>query len=127
VGHEMRALLGITSDIFLVGSLVGTMAIHAVSLYFMYHIYSMPTKAGSIAENITGMNIGMTDVHSQNGRLEGFAQGVATRATAINPTDSLKGLAAEKVRKKQEENLRNLQESREAGKNQPPRETEGTK
>lgn len=127
VGHELRGLLGVTSDIFLVGNLVGTIAIQTVSLFFMYHIYSVPSKAGQFAENITQMNMGLADIHTQNGKLESFAQGVATRAATISPATDAKNAAAEKVAEKNRKLAQDTQQSREAGKesNQKPRSTEG--
>lgn len=129
VGHELSGLLGITSDVFLVGSLAGTIAIHAVSLYFMYHIYQVPTKAGEIAESITRQKMTQTDVHSQNGRLESFAQGMATKISGVSPVNSIKQAAAEKVANTNAERQREMDASREAGhdakNNAPPKSTEG--
>lgn len=129
VGHELSGLLGITSDVFLVGNLAGTIAIHAVSLYFMYHIYQVPTKAGQIAESITKQKMHLTDVHTQNGRLESFATGAATKMAAVSPVNSAKQAAAEKVAKGNHERKADFENSRRAGeetkKNPPPKSTEG--
>lgn len=127
VGHELRGLLGITSDVFLIGNLVGTIAIQAISLFFMYHIYSIPSKAGAFAENITQTGMKLADTHSQNGRLESFAQGAATRFASMSPSSTAKEAAAEKVAARNRENAKKTEDSRQAGKeaNQKPRSTEG--
>ncbi|MBH4412260.1 hypothetical protein I5R46_06550 [Pseudomonas aeruginosa] len=115
IGHELRALLGITSDIMLIGSLAGTISIQVVGLILYYHIYSLSSKAGAIGEQVSGSSMNLSDTHSQNKDVEGFILGASTRLTAVNISESVKNRVAEHQKKKKEKEAKAIADSREAG------------
>ncbi|HBO0923768.1 TPA: hypothetical protein L4G10_006655 [Pseudomonas aeruginosa] len=124
VGHELRPLLGITSDVFLIGDLIGTFAIQCVALILYLHILTYPTKAAAIAESVTHTNMGLSDSHSQTSRLEGFIQGKLTSFFNANPIQRVKDEAAQKIAEKRAEKAKEFSDSKEAGKENKPRNTE---
>lgn len=115
IGHELRALLGITTDIFLIGSLAGTIAIQVVALILYYHIFTMSSKAGEIGEKVSGSQMNLSDTHSQNRAAEGFILGASQKLTAVSLSKSVKDRVEESQAKKKAAAEKAAADSREAG------------
>lgn len=116
IGHELRALLGITTDIFLIGSLAGTIAVQVVALILYYHIFTMSSKAGEIGEKVSGSQMNLSDTHSQNSAAEGYILGASRKLSAVSISTSVKERILESQAKKKEAAAKAAADSREAGK-----------
>lgn len=124
VGNELRPLLGITSDVFLVGSILGSMAIQAVALVLYGHILMVPTKAAQIGERVMQSKMNMSDSHSQQDQLKGYLQGWVSRALMVRPAEPVKTKLAQKLNEKRSANQQQMADSKNAGNNPKPKQTE---
>lgn len=115
VGHELRALLGITTDIVLIGSLAGSIAVSVVALILYYHIFTMSSKAADIAEDMAGVKMNLSDSHSQNRAAEGYILGASTKLSAVSLSSKVKDSMQERIAKKKEAAAKTIADSKEAG------------
>lgn len=123
VGHELRPLLGFTSDVFLVGNILGTLAVNMVSLVIYTYILTWPTKAGAIGEKITHTQMNMGDIAEQNDKIRSGVEGwVANMIYKSNPADGLNNsLKGALKAKKDEMDKRNSDSSRAGKENDKPK------
>ncbi|WP_372821382.1 hypothetical protein ACCE15_19150 [Pseudomonas parafulva] len=127
VGHELRPLLGFTSDVFLVGNILGTLAINMVALVIYTHILTWPAKAGAIGEKITHSEMNMGDIANQNDKIKGAVEGWLGRMVyASNPVDGLNNSLKGSLKAKKDEMAQKNSESSRAGKENDKPKPRGT-